>query len=73
MFARGKVPRRMVMVEEQIEIDRPAADVFAYMSDQTHGPLWQRELLEVRRTTDGPIGSAPGTQACEGLSVADWN
>jgi uncharacterized membrane protein len=55
-FARGKVPRRMVVVEKQIEINRPAVDVFAYVSDQTHGPLWQRGLLEVRRTTDGPIG-----------------
>lgn len=48
--------RRMVLVEEQIDIDRPAADVFAYVRDQTHGPLWQRGLLEVHRTTEGPIG-----------------
>jgi uncharacterized protein YndB with AHSA1/START domain len=46
----------MVMVEESIDIARSQADVFAYLSDQTHGPLWQRGLVEVRRTTDGPIG-----------------
>jgi uncharacterized protein YndB with AHSA1/START domain len=46
----------MITVEKSIVIGRPAEDVFAYVSDQTNAPLWQRGLLEVRRTTDGPIG-----------------
>jgi uncharacterized protein YndB with AHSA1/START domain len=46
----------MIQVEKSIVIDRPAKDVFAYVSDQTIAPRWQRGLLEVRRTTDGPIG-----------------
>ena len=46
----------MLTVEGSIVIGRPAEDVFAYVSDQTNAPRWQRGLLEVRRTTDGPIG-----------------
>jgi uncharacterized protein YndB with AHSA1/START domain len=39
-----------------VDIRRPAAEVFAYVSDQTNGPDWQQGLDEVRRTTEGPIG-----------------
>jgi uncharacterized protein YndB with AHSA1/START domain len=46
----------MITVEESIVIGRSAEDVFAYVSDGTNAPRWQRGLLEVRRTTDGPIG-----------------
>jgi uncharacterized membrane protein len=46
----------MITVEKSIVIDRPAAEVFAYVSDHTNAPRWQRGLLEVRRATDGPIG-----------------
>jgi len=46
----------MTTVERSIDIDRPAGDVFAYVTDQTNGPHWQRGLLEVHRTSEGPIG-----------------
>ena len=46
----------MITVEKSIVIDRPAEDVFAYVSDHTNAPRWQRGLIEVRRATDGPIG-----------------
>ncbi len=46
----------MVTVETSIAIDRPAEDVFAFVSDHTNAPRWQRGLLEVRRANDGPIG-----------------
>ncbi len=39
-----------------LDISRPAADVFAYVSDQTNSPEWQQSLDEVRRTTDGAMG-----------------
>jgi uncharacterized protein YndB with AHSA1/START domain len=39
-----------------IDISRPAANVFAYVSDQTNGPEWQQGLDEVRRTTGDAIG-----------------
>ena len=46
----------MFVVEESTVIDRAANDVFAHVSDQTNAPRWQRGLVEVRRTTAGPIG-----------------
>jgi uncharacterized membrane protein len=46
----------MIKVEKSIVIDRPAQEVFAYVSDHTNAPRWQRGLLEVRRETEGPIG-----------------
>ncbi len=45
----------MISVETRIEIGRPAADVFAFVSDQTNAPRWQSGLDEVRRLTPGPI------------------
>lgn len=46
----------MITVEKSIDIGCAADDVFAYVSDQTNAPHWQRGLREVRRTTEGPIG-----------------
>ena len=45
----------MVSVLTRIEIGRPAADVFAFVSDQTNAPRWQSGLDEVHRLTPGPI------------------
>ncbi|NEW42436.1 hypothetical protein GV794_26905 [Nocardia cyriacigeorgica] len=46
----------MIEVSDSILIDRPVDVVFDYVADQTHAPDWQDGLIEVRRTTDGPIG-----------------
>ena len=46
----------MIEVETTVEIDRPVAEVFAFVSDQTNAPLWQTDLHVVRRVTDGPVG-----------------
>jgi uncharacterized protein YndB with AHSA1/START domain len=46
----------MIVVEKSIVIGRSVEDVFAYVSDQTNAPRWQVGLLEVRRTTDSPLG-----------------
>lgn len=45
-----------MIVETHIDIHRPAAEVFAVVSDHTKAPKWQHGLHEVRRVTDGPIG-----------------
>lgn len=47
---------RVINVVTHLDVHRPAADVFAFVSDHLNAPLWQRGLHEVRRTTDGPIG-----------------
>lgn len=46
----------MIDVEQTTQIDRPARAVFAFVSDQTNAPRWQRGLDEVERLTDGPNG-----------------
>ncbi len=46
----------MISIESRVEIERPAAEVFAFVADQTNAPQWQDGLAEVRRVTDGPIG-----------------
>ncbi len=46
----------MITCEKSITIDRPPSEIFAYVSDQTNAPRWQRGLHEVRRTSEGPIG-----------------
>ncbi len=46
----------MIREEESIIIRRPIDEVFAFVADQTNAPQWQSGLLEVRRTTNGPLG-----------------
>ena len=46
----------MIQLEKSIIIQRPVEEVFAFVDDQRNGPQWQDGLLEVRRTTEGPIG-----------------
>jgi uncharacterized protein YndB with AHSA1/START domain len=46
----------MITIEKTIFIGRSPEAVFAFVSDQTNAPRWQRGLTAVRRTTDGPIG-----------------
>lgn len=46
----------MISIESQIQIERPAAEVFAFVADQTNAPRWQDGLAEVRTVTEGPIG-----------------
>lgn len=46
----------MIRAEQTSTIDRPIDEVFQYVGDQTNTPNWQAGLLEVRRTSDGPLG-----------------
>lgn len=46
----------MITIEDSIFIQRPIAEVFAYVSDLRHAPQWQTGLLEVRKTTNGALG-----------------
>lgn len=46
----------MIKAERTVVIDRPIEEVFAYVTDQTNTPTWQAGLVEVQRTTPGPIG-----------------
>lgn len=46
----------MIEVARSITINRPVAEVFAFVSDVSNEPAWHTDLLEVRKTSDGPIG-----------------
>lgn len=46
----------MIKVEKSIVINRPIAEVFAFVADQRNAPRWQSGLLEVRPTTEGALG-----------------
>ena len=46
----------MISIETRLDIERPSAEVFAFVSDHTNAPLWQRGLHNVRRLTEAPIG-----------------
>ncbi len=47
---------RRLNIQSRIDIDRPAAEVFDFVADQTNAPKWQTGLHEVRRITPGPLG-----------------
>jgi uncharacterized protein YndB with AHSA1/START domain len=46
----------MFRAEHSALIERPIEEVFAFVADQTNTPTWQAGLVEVRRTSDGPVG-----------------
>jgi carbon monoxide dehydrogenase subunit G len=50
----------MIKVEKSSIIRRPIEEVFAYVSDLRHSVEWQSGVVEVRKTTEGPLGV--GTQ-----------
>jgi uncharacterized protein YndB with AHSA1/START domain len=39
-----------------IRIERPAAEVFAYLADLENLPQWNYAIGETRKTSDGPVG-----------------
>jgi hypothetical protein len=46
----------MIDVARSITINRPVAEVFAYVSDVSNEPAWHTDVLEARQTSEGPIG-----------------
>lgn len=41
--------------ELAVEIERPPAEVYAYLADPTHLPDWQEDVEEVRGAPGGPL------------------
>ena len=46
----------MIHIEKSGIIHRPVEEVFDYVSDLTHSAEWQTGLVEIRKTTEGPLG-----------------
>lgn len=45
----------MMQVTSSLEVDRPAAKVFAYIADAENNPRWQKGMRSCRWTTGPPI------------------
>ena len=50
----------MINVEVSIIVSRPIEEVFAYVNDFRNTAQWQTGVVEVRQTSEGPVGK--GTQ-----------
>ncbi|WP_211881663.1 SRPBCC family protein [Pseudarthrobacter albicanus] len=46
----------MVLLEVTTILNLPVGDVFAFVADQNNAPAWQKGLLSVQKTTEGPAG-----------------
>lgn len=46
----------MIDTSDDIRINRPVAEVFAYVTDTTNDPAWHTDILGVRKTPEGSIG-----------------
>ena len=48
------------LIENEVDISRPAEDVFDYASNHMREPEWNPGMRSIRKLTDGPVG--PGTR-----------
>jgi polyketide cyclase/dehydrase/lipid transport protein len=46
----------MVLIEETTVLGLPVAEVFTFVADQNNAQTWQKGLVSVHKTTDGPLG-----------------
>ena len=47
----------MIQVTVNIQIDRPPAEVFAYIANFENNPKWQSGMVSARFTSTGPLSS----------------
>jgi carbon monoxide dehydrogenase subunit G len=46
----------VISFEKSVHINKPAAEVFAFMSDLANNAKWQEGLVSSTKTSDGPMG-----------------
>lgn len=46
----------MVKIRESVLIDRPVEDVWRFITDISNGPEWDKDVIEWRQTSTGPLG-----------------
>jgi uncharacterized protein YndB with AHSA1/START domain len=46
-----------VVVEAEVDINRPPEEVFDYCSDHRHEPEWNPMMTRIAKLTDGPVGA----------------
>src|SRR2546430_2996023 len=44
------------MIVSTVEIDRPQAEVFAYLNELDRHPEWQEDLISSKIVSEGPVG-----------------
>jgi uncharacterized protein YndB with AHSA1/START domain len=47
----------MIDRSDSVTINRPVEQVFAYVTNTTNDPAWHTDILEARKTSEGPIGT----------------
>jgi len=55
----------MINAEVSIIVSRPIEEVFAYVSDFRNTAQWQSGIVDVRQTSECPVGKGTGKAACE--------
>jgi uncharacterized protein YndB with AHSA1/START domain len=71
--------RRIIEVEVEVQIARPAGEVWAFVSDFERLPEWLEEFHTVIKQSDGPLGEGavfhytlePGERSST-LQIVDW-
>jgi uncharacterized membrane protein len=46
----------MIKIESSVVINRPVDEVFEFLANSENDPQWQSGVLEVRKTSEGPLG-----------------
>ena len=71
----------MINVEVSIVINRPVADVFAFVANFENHPKWETNFLEVKRASPDPIGAGtiyecalklPGQRAQSRFEITEY-
>jgi uncharacterized membrane protein len=52
---KGQEESAMINIEESIVINRPLAEVFGFVSNFENHPKWEKNFLEVKQSSPGPI------------------
>ena len=57
-----------VVVEAEVDVNRPPEQVFDYCSDHRHEPDWNPMMIRIEKLTDGPIGAGAryAAEVCQG-------
>ena len=57
-------------MSETIDINRPAGEVFAYLTDLNNDPKWQETIVEAKYTSEGPVAvGATGVHRAKGMGM----
>jgi len=62
----------MAPIVESIEIARRPEDVFAYITDPTHLPDWQKSVVRALRQDEGPVTDGSKVVVTRHVGGRDW-